>query len=375
MPNWHHEKMSLPIRWSADDAVEKFSFQALLLNADPVVADLIIGSQVNSCVFEQVDRQQLIADQQSLTELFGLMVLAHYRTRPSDLQMMLDRDDISVVVLRHQRHIVASAWLVNEGDLDEQISSAVYAGQRRLKGHLLPQSLLAHSGINVAGALTYQRIIRIAVHPALQRRGLGRFLVQKISEHAAMNAYDILGVSFAAEQSIINFWQDLDYSVARLGFHKDEVTGGHSIMMLNAISAKGGQILAMTKKRFQKQWPYLLNFQFKRVESALLIQISQLLTGQENSLSAAEQEEVNAFCYRQRGYEFSQISLWHFINHAITQPHFLLLTTLQQQLCVKVVLQQQPWLECAKQLNYAGKSHVITALREAIKQLIKPSLA
>jgi len=371
-PDWHHSKMTLPIRWREDDYLEKFSFQTLLLDACPVENELIISAQLDECEFEQIDRHHLVSDEKSLTELFGLMVLAHYRTRPSDLQMMLDRADIHVAALRYQGHIVASAWLVDEGQLDEQLARAVYAGQRRLKGHLLPQSLLAHAGISSAGGLKYQRIIRIAVHPVLQQRGLGRGLIEKLNELAQENGFDMIGASFAAEHSVINFWQSVEYSVARLGFHKDAVTASHSIMMLKAVSTHGQDTLAMIIGRFQQQWPYLLSSQFNDIEPALLIQLSQLLCDGEKgkALSELDQQEIQSFSYEQRAYESSQLALWNFMSYAVTQADFLALSSQQQQLCVKVILQQQSWQECAKQLNYTGKSQLLTALREAVKLLI-----
>lgn len=85
-PNWHKLTLTTPIRWGNDDQLEAFSFEALLLNALPVDDDLINSANVDSCEFELLDRTQLLNDENSLRELFGLMVLAHYRTRPSDLQ-------------------------------------------------------------------------------------------------------------------------------------------------------------------------------------------------------------------------------------------------------------------------------------------------
>lgn len=127
-PNWRALQLSTPIRWDEDDKLEVFSFESLLLNANPVDDDLIIDTSIDACEFECIDRTQLVNDENSLRELFGLMVLAHYRTRPSDLQMMLDREDVTVYVMRYQGYVVASSWVMAEGELDESLSSAVYAG-------------------------------------------------------------------------------------------------------------------------------------------------------------------------------------------------------------------------------------------------------
>ncbi|MFW5451214.1 MAG: tRNA(Met) cytidine acetyltransferase TmcA [Methylophagaceae bacterium] len=368
-PDWNNYRMQIPIRWDEDDMLEAFSFQSLLLDAMPVDDGLVSDAQVEVCQFELLERQSLVNDEQSLRELFGLMVLAHYRTRPSDLQMMLDRDDISVYAVRYQGHIVASAWLVNEGELDDELSTAIYNGERRLKGHLLPQSLLAHSGASTAGSLRYQRIIRITVHPVLQQRELGKTLLSHIVEQSANQDYDMVGASFGASSELLSFWTKSGFIPVRLGIHHDEVSGSHSIMMLRANSSNGQQLIAAAKQRFQQQWFDLLHNQFKRLNADLVIQLSQLFSYEQRTWSDDNEQEIKAFSNAQRGYEFSQIALWNYVKLMIRKPIFLTLTQQQQHLCVELVLQQGAWSEVVKRLGYTGKAQVVTALRQAIKLL------
>ncbi len=367
-PDWNNYRMESPIRWDENDMLEKFSFQSLLLDAAPVTDELIGDAQLDDCQFEKLDRLQLIDDEQSLREAFGLMVLAHYRTRPSDCQMMLDRDDISVYAMRYQGHIVASTWVVNEGGLDDELSTAIYNGQRRLKGHLLPQSLLAHAGVSDAGSLRYQRIIRIAVHPVLQQRGIGQALLNKITEQA--NEYDVIGASFGVSSELLTFWTKSGFIPIRLGIHHDEVSGSHSIMMLQAVSPAGQKILIQAKHRFQQQWFDLLHNQFKQLNVELVIQLSQLFDVDKINLPTADEQEINAFSHAQRGYEFSQLALWNYIKLIISRPVFLTLTQQQQHLCVELVLQHHDWAMIVKDLGYTGKAQIITALRQAIKLLL-----
>lgn len=365
-PNWHHYRMKIPIRWSENDSLEAFSFESLLLNATPVNDKLISDAQIEQCHFEYVDRQALINNEQDLQELFGLMVLAHYRTRPSDLQMMLDRDDVTVYVMRYKGHIVASAWLVKEGLLDEELSSAIFSGQRRLKGHLLPQSLLAHAGIANAGGLSYQRIIRIATHPIVQQRGIAKVLLKNIDAHVDS---DILGSSFAASDDVINFWAQSGFSAVRLGIHKDDVSGSHAIMMLKARSQAGQRLVDDSINRFQQHWPQLLHSQFKYLDADLVIQLSQLFPEYDGKLSQWDEQEIQAFSDGSRGYEFSQIALCKFISSSIRTVDFLLLSNEQQQLCVMIVLQQRDWTGVLKQSEYTGKSQLTKALRDAVSDL------
>ena len=367
-PGWHHYQMETPIRWSKNDALEAFSFESLLLNASPVDDDLISDASADQCQFECIDRQSLVNHEHDLRELFGLMVLAHYRTRPSDLQMMLDRDDVSVYVIRYQGHIVASAWLVKEGELDDGLSANIHAGTRRLKGHLLPQSLLAHVGMTTAGSLNYQRIIRIAVHPAVQQRGIGRQLLTKIVDQAEC---DIVGTSFAVSNHLLTFWLSLSFKPVRLGLHQDDVSGSHALMMLNPISSVGKELCNAALQRFQQQWPHLLRHEFKQLDAQLVITLSQTMTQNEVILSQWEQQDIEAFAYAQRGFEFSQFSLWLWLQTNISQPEFKQLTVQQQQLCVMLIMQQCDWADIAKQLGFTGKSQCIIALREVMALLLR----
>lgn len=365
-PDWHHYQMTTPIRWGENDLLEQFSFQSLLLDALPVADALIMDSQIEQCQIEIVDRKQLLAKEQDLRELFGLMVLAHYRTRPSDLQMMLDCDDITVYVVRYQGHIVASTWLLNEGELDHALSHAVYQGIRRLKGHLLPQSLLAHAGAAGAGTLKYQRIVRIAVHPAIQHRNIGQTLLRYCIKHSQTNGGDIIGASFAMDEGLISFWSKSAFEFVRLGIHCDDVSGSHSVMMLQAISETGKNIVNVAKSRFQQHWLHLLGSQFKQLQADQVITLSQLLVPQYLPLSLDDKREIEAFAYSRRSYEFCQVALWSWVGQQVSSPAFLQLSQKQQSLCVQSILQQRSWAEIAKDLAFSGKKQAVEALRELV---------
>jgi tRNA(Met) cytidine acetyltransferase len=369
-PNWHQFRMTIPIRWAENDILEQFSFQSLLLNAEPVADELISEAQIEHCQIEIADKKTLIDDERALTELFGLMVLAHYRTRPSDLQMLFDRDDMTIVVVRYQGHIIASAWLVNEGEFDATLSQAIFEGKRRLKGHLLPQSLLAHAGIPTAGSLKYHRIVRITVHPAIWHRKVGQTLLEFCIKHATDHGLDVIGTSFAMDDHLVSFWQKSAFKFARLGLHRDDVSGSHSVMMLRACSDKGISVVQLAKQRLQHHWPHLLKSQFNQLTAQDVISLSQLLDPEEVELASSDKKEIIAFAKEKRGYEFSQIAMWIWLSQKVTTSEFLTLTAQQQALCVHTVLQQQSWASIVKQTGFLGKSQAITALREAIAHLL-----
>ncbi len=370
-PDWRSYRMETPIRWADDDMLEDFSFQSLLMNASPVSDEFINDAELNDCQIEQIDCRQLLDDEQSLIELFGLMVLAHYRTRPSDLKMLLDREDITLIVARYRGHIVASVWLVNEGELGDELSQAIYEGKRRVKGHLLPQSLLAHAGVESAGLLKYQRVVRIAVHPAIQQRNIGQALLDYSLKQAQLKAIDVIGTSFAMDDELIDFWAKSAFELVKLGVHRDDVSGSHALMMLQAVSEQGAIVMNAAKYRFQQQWFHLLHNQFKQLSAAYVVKISQLLDAQNEYSSTEDKREIEAFAYHQRGYEFSQVALWRWLSQQVATTEFSELSPQQQALCVKSLLQHQSWLEIAKDLGFSGKNQAVLALRESIVTLLE----
>ncbi len=349
--------------------MEQFSFELCLLDAEPVAEQLIVDLGIEKLQVKKLTAAELLQDEALLRQCFGLMVTAHYRTRPSDLQMLLDRDDMWLLGVFNQQQLVASAWLVAEGPINPRLAAAVFAGERRLNGHLLPQTLLAHSGISIAGEYHYQRIVRIAVHPALQSRGIGQYLVNALVTHLPENT-DILGCSFAASEALVRFWQNSDYRLMRVGAHSDHISGRHAVILAKPISSAGQQVIEQTQQRLIQQWPDLLNSQLSHLETGLIPLLTQLLPEAELPITAADEEEITAFAFQKRHYDACQIAIRKFVLNCVAQQRFLSLPSLLQSICLIFVLQRQPIATVCRQLNLKGKQDLLGQLREAIRILL-----
>jgi len=371
-PDWRSMTLTEPVRWAADDQLETFSFDALLLNAEPCPDEALVSVTPDDVQFELLSREKLAADEHELREMFGLMVLAHYRTRPADLQMLLDHDDVSVAVLRYQDHVVASAWLVDEASIDDELASQIFDGQRRLKGQLLPQSLLSHAGLAGAGRYRYQRIIRIAVHPALQGRGLGQLLLDKVWQQA-QGHYDLLGTCFAMEPAVNRFWLKSGYKPLRLGQQRDEVTGSVAVMMFRPVSEAGKQMLQTGQQQFAEAWPFLLLTQLKKLPADLIVSLALAMAKAETVMTEACLRQVTGFAYQQRSLESSQHALWQWLCINLSGECIHQLTETQQQLLVMLVLQQWEISEVCASLGLNGRAEALKLLRQAVSDCLAVS--
>ncbi|MDQ5769720.1 tRNA(Met) cytidine acetyltransferase TmcA [Thiothrix subterranea] len=231
---WQAVRLHTPIRWAENDPLECFINRALLLDAD--VGEGVCNTPLNS-LYRELNRDELAHNEPLLRQLFGLLITAHYQTRPSDLRQMLDAPDISIHVLEQHGVILAVALLSREGGLDAELTAAIHAGTRRPHGHPIPQTLTFHAKIPGAATLICERVMRIAVHPDWQNHGLGAHLLEHLLGFATRSGADYMGVSYAMTPPLLRFWGRAGFVLARIGFRKDTASGSRSVVQVKALSA------------------------------------------------------------------------------------------------------------------------------------------
>ena len=141
--------------------------------------------------------EPLAWDEALLNKVFGLLVLAHYQTSPSDLQVFAGGPD---------RHPPAGAGrgIARRGAGGAGRAIFPGTGPRYLggaaapRGHLLPQSLLAHAGFTTAGIALYARVMRIAIHPSLHRLGLGSPAAREAGDTLSRRGRRLSGIRLSA---------------------------------------------------------------------------------------------------------------------------------------------------------------------------------
>jgi len=370
-PGWQAEALETPVRWRPGDPLEALVFRSLCLDADSAPDAAVAVLPAGACRPEQVDRTELARDEEGLRQLFGLLVQAHYRTTPTDLRRMLDAPGVSVWVVRHAGTVIATAVVDREGGIPEPLAEAVFAGCRRLQGHLLAQSLAAHAGLERAPVHRFVRILRLAVHPAAQRRGVGRALVEAIAGAAAAEGVDALGASFGADPALLTFWARADMHPVWLGLRRGQSSGHHSAMVLRPLSSAGASLFAAARERFHHRLPVLLGEPLRDLEPVLAHALLQevRLNGPP-ALELAERRELCAFAFARRGYEVSLPLLRLLALYALRDPTAPL-TPEMAELLVRRVLQQHGWSAVAAATGHSGREAVLHRLRVIYARLMR----
>lgn len=369
-PKWRQLILQTPIRWSPGDPLERFTFRALALDAD--LPDLPTRPNRQTARTERLDRDLLAADEARLKAVFGLLVSAHYRTRPFDLRMMLDAPNVSVWTTSLHGRTVATALVAEEGALSDDMCRRIVAGDARPQGHLLPETLAAHSGLQQAPALRCLRILRIVVHPAARRRGIGTALIEAITTAAAEAGLDYVGSSFAAGDDLFDFWTRAGLWPVRYSVTRGHSSGAHSVVVLAGLSQAGRALFEAARERFRRQLTVQLSDPLRAIPTSHALWLLETAGPRAPSLTPADWDDAGHFAWGRRLYEASPAPLRDLALLALTDPAVLArLSPAARHALVGKVLQHRSWQETAALAGLPGRRQAIALLREAYSQILQ----
>ncbi|WNL41773.1 GNAT family N-acetyltransferase [Halomonas sp. PAMB 3264] len=299
-PLWRAAKLQTPVRWAAFDPLEAIVKRLLLLDAPLPTAE-----PAAALVARALSPAALAAAPALLEKLFGLLVQSHYRTAPSDLRQLMDGPGVGFRVIGEEE---PQAVLVTfeEGGFDTTLADDVARGERRPRGHLLAQSLAAHTGSRAALEARWRRVARVATHPERRREGLGRALIEADMRDARAQGVALYGATFGAEASLLRFWRALGFLPVRLGVTQETSTGEYAVMVARALNAQGEAVLASLRAGFEASLSSLLAFELTALPANV---VPQLLSDAAPALNAREQQDAQDVAYAHRDPALARASL------------------------------------------------------------------
>jgi len=247
-------EMSEPIRYAAGDPVEEWQFRTLLLDAEPEKLDErdLEAIAKGELIYLKLDPEELFSEKgkNMLKSLFGIYVQAHYRNEPDDLGMIADAPHHSVrAMATPSGKIVASAQLAEEGPVISELQSILGAG--KMPGNIIPDRIIKHYRIvDFAGTVGW-RIVRIAVHPDVQGRGIGSAFLKKIEEEAVERGYPWVGSGFGATEELLNFWIKNGYTPIHMSPERNPVSGEYTCIVVKSLSDNIKVLVEAVSERFR----------------------------------------------------------------------------------------------------------------------------
>ncbi|KZX48144.1 tRNA(Met) cytidine acetyltransferase TmcA [Haloarcula sp. K1] len=363
--------MTTPIRYSDADPVEVWAFRALLLDARPPADQLIADATPESVQYRRLSTADLLADEHLLREVFGLLVLAHYRTEPSDLARLLDAPNLTVRALTHEGHVVAVALLAQEGGLTADTRATMYEGGR-VRGNMLPDVLSTQLRDEAAGIPVGQRVLRIATHAAVRSRGLGSELLSEIKTEFA-DQVDWLGVSYGATPELVRFWADNGYSTVHLATSRNATSGEYSVVMLDPCSDDGAALSTRHGGWFQDRIAAVLSDSLDDCDPDVVRAVLRA-TDSEPSLSLSEWEwrlvagvPGGASVLDTNPKPFRDLTRRHLSHPADATA----LSPREERLLVRKVLQAHPWSTVTEELAFVSERECMRTLGGIVERLTR----
>lgn len=368
-PDWIKLQMQTPIRWKKNDPLEIWMFDLLCLNAELVDDDLISKIKLSEIEYCFVNKKELVENSSLLKEIFSLLVLAHYRTRPKDLKSLLDDENISLYVALYNKHAIAVSLVTQEGLFSESLSTEVYRGNRRPQGHLLAQALTYHCGIEQAATLDYSRVMRIAVHPNLQQKGIGTKLLQFIIDNERELGRDAIGTSFGMNAPLLTFWEKFNFNVVRIGFTREQTSGEHAAVMLLALSNEGKNISKEAIQQFKEKLAYWLNDVLKDIPSEIKLYFNYDNI-QTSELTVLDKKDLHSFVEYSRNYELCIAALNKIAINKADDIANTIFPESFSQVINKKILERKDWKTIGKEMDLSGKNESRNLFHQAIVNLI-----
>ncbi len=222
--------MEEPVRYARGDPVEAWLFDTFLLDAEP---DDPAG--VGKLVAKVPDPKELFSDEALLRATFGLLVTAHYRNTPNDLQTLADAPHHFVQLTLSSGKVVGVVQFAYEGG----------APPGEGEGNLIPDIFYRHYGLEDFSRLKGARIVRIVTHPKLWRRGIGSFSLSSLDLKL-----DWVGASFGASAPLVRFWARNGYVPVALSPHRNPVSGEYSVVFLKPRSREATGLCSKASREF-----------------------------------------------------------------------------------------------------------------------------
>ncbi|MHA1626645.1 MAG: tRNA(Met) cytidine acetyltransferase TmcA, partial [Candidatus Asgardarchaeia archaeon] len=373
-------KLSEPIRYSSEDPIERWLFDTLVLDAEPVELDEgdLEDIKEKKLLFQEKDLEKLFSDEKELRDYVGIYIYAHYRNRPKDLAFLADapHHKAFVVYTEGNMRIVSSIQAAIEGRLSDELVNSIYRERKDYHGHLIPHAMIIHQRMPKFGKLKGLRIVRIATHPDVMRMGIGSFALEKLYEYASERKYDYLGASFGANEELLRFWFKNGFLPVHVSTERNPISGEYSVVVVKPISKKAKKFVLKAVKELKNRIVELLLESLREMDpnvAYMLLSISSPRTEvPKPHITYQQWEKVNCFAKEILTYDAAFDALRRFFIMYLTDssPQKPKLNKKQISLIVMKFLQVKSWSRVADTLRTTKKWCLIETLH-IVRKLLK----
>ena len=361
-------EMETPIRYPHGDPVERWLYDFLLLDAEP--GDPPEIKELGEAEYVEVDVGN--ASEEFLRKFYGIYVLAHYRNRPNDLATLLDAPHHSARALTVADEPVVSIQLCEEGRLRKRHIEGILRKEESPPGHMIPARLLAHYGHKGFPKLWGWRIVRIATHPALQRRGLGSLALQRVIEEAKERGMDWVGAGFGVSEELLRFWVRAGFVAVHISPQRNPVSGEYSVFVVKPLSDAAENVVREIVGEFKKR----LIDSLHDVYFDLSPRVARLLLKSQwgsarPKLRYSQKLRLKGYLEGYNTYEMASDAIWEIARtYFLSPPPDSPLSVDEEAALLAKALQGRGWGMLAGLLKVKKVSEVLDMMRDVVRKLV-----
>jgi Predicted P-loop ATPase fused to an acetyltransferase len=353
-------EMEEPIRYARGDPIERWLFNAFLLDAEPAHVDendvKLVSEGKVKYVVPNIE-ELFLKDEETLRQFFGIYVQAHYRNEPDDLGMMMDAPHHTVRALTLENgKVVVSIELAEEGGLDEETVNNMVLGFKP-PGNIIPDRMVKYWKMPEFAKLRGWRIVRIATHPELQDRGLGSVALRMLEDEARARRLDWVGVGFGVNPQLLRFWVKNGYLPIHISPERNPVSGEYSVLMVKPISEMARKVVSYANREFRIRLVNSLSGPYVNLEPdvALMLLMGEepVERGHEPGLTGGQFNRLVAYAWGPMTYENTVDALMELFKAyfmVISRGGSRLPEIIEKGIIAKV-FQSRTWSSAARELG------------------------
>ncbi|RLG84383.1 MAG: tRNA(Met) cytidine acetyltransferase, partial [Thermoprotei archaeon] len=375
-------EMEEPIRYGSDDPVEKWQFRVLLLDAEPdeLTEEDLEYIKRKEFIYLRPEPEELftLEKEKLLRSIFGIYVQAHYRNEPDDLGMMADAPHHSIrALMLPTGKVVASAQLAEEGPIPEDYIDPLLRGGK-IPGNIIPDRLLKHHRLRDFAYGRGWRIVRIAVHPSVQGRGIGSYLLKKLEEEAQERGYEWIGSGFGATEELLRFWIKNGFIPLHISPDRNPVSAEYTVLVLKPLKEPWPKLIEVANREFRRKILESLHDTYRDLEDGVALLLLNTFFGDEScgdegpGLTRIQVDRLLSYYLGYMTYEscsdiMELLAKHHFSQHPRCRAP---LSEFQERLLIVRTLQGHSWERAADILG-RRKLRLIDEMRRIALEFLK----
>jgi tRNA(Met) cytidine acetyltransferase len=360
-PGFASMHLQQPIRWAEDDPVEQWLFDSFLFNAE---ISQHMSVDISTIKYEVISATRLFETPELLNQAVALLVNAHYQTSPNDILQILDNPQLCLLMAHANKQCLGVVLFVHEEALAPSVIDAVQLGKARPKGQLFSTYIANHLGFREAASASSYRIMRITVHPVLQRKGIGRRLLEHV-EQIAVSEKAYVATSFGLTSDVLSFWISNKFIPLSFGTRKDAASGTYSLFLAKPLNESQHEWIKSASMTASLQVKSLLSSVYQPLGFTELATLLKAYSRNDTVPTLSKQQAQQLLNFSQGGNALYSVKA-SLESLVLLSIHYLA----PSPLLIDLVLKQKPHKVIISEHHFSGKNELELKVRAEVSTLL-----